>query len=94
MMALKHKIMNTEEISENFYFDKASLLARKIYGNDYFSKCTFIDGLKLGIDFAKWVDSEEKFIKNQNGYSVMDIDSETLDLEDMFEYYITNILKL
>lgn len=84
--------ININEISENFFHDKYHLLTSK---NQNKFRCNdFVEGLKLGLEFAKWVDSEEKFIKKHNGYSVMDIDSETLDLEDIFEYYITNILKL
>jgi hypothetical protein len=84
--------MDTKTISENFYFDKYHFLTKK-NGNSFINN-PFIDGLKLGLDFAKWVDSEEKFIKKQKGYSIMDIDSETLDLEDMFEYYVDNVLKI
>lgn len=84
--------MNTNEISENFFHDKYHLLTSK--NKNKFRCNDFVEGLKLGLEFAKWVESEEKFIKKHNGYSVMDIDSETLDLEDMFEYYIDNIIKI
>ena len=84
--------MNIEQISNDLFYDKHHLLMKKI--GKPFTANEFVEGLKLGLEFAKWVDSEEKFIKKNNGYSIMDIDSETLDLEDMFEYFVNNIIKL